>query len=132
MTDPHIDIDEIDNSQSIPPASDDTNNTGERPKEPAGGFGFNDLLKRLGERANRWQDRFTNAGSRLGMDMHVIPPEAKKHLISSQREFLLAWRSLIDLSLEKLNREEEREDARSHPAASGEPSKVEKIQIEEF
>jgi hypothetical protein len=128
MNDPHIDIDEIDNPDTIPPASDDSGPK-ERPKEPAGGFGFSDLLERMGERANRWQDRL-NAGAKMGLDMHIIPPEAKKHMISSQREFLLAWRALIDYSLERLNREEERVAAA--PDKPDETPKVEKIQVEEF
>lgn len=134
MNDPHIDIDEIDNPAQIPPASGDAGKN-ERPKEPAGGFGFGDLLERLGERANRWQDRL-NAGARMGLDMHLIPPEAKKHLISSQREFLLAWRALIDASLERLNREEANENEAAKPqtqaATAPETSKVEKIQVEEY
>ncbi len=128
MNDLHIDIDEIDNQETIPPASGESGSN-ERPKEPAGGFGFGDLLERIGERANRWQDRM-NAGTRLGLDMHIIPPEAKKHLISSQREFLLAWRALIDYSLERLNREEAREAAA--PDKPDETPKVEKIQVGEF
>lgn len=132
MNDPHIDIDEIDNPSEIPPASGDSG-TNERPKEPAGGFGFSDLLERMGERANRWQNRF-NAGAKLGLDMHIIPPEAKKHMLSSQREFLLAWRALIDHSLEKITKEEEREAAKpqSTAVATEETIKVEKIQVEEF
>src|SRR5690349_1498461 len=129
MNDPHIDIDEIDNPATIPPASGDSG-PNERPKEPAAGFGFGDLLERMSERANRWQDRFS-AGAKMGLDMHIIPPEAKKHMISSQREFLLAWRALIDYSIERLNREEERETPKPPTqAASNETPKVDKIQIE--
>lgn len=131
MNDPHIDIDEIDNPGTVPPAPGDSG-PNERPKEPAAGFGLSDLLERMGERANRWQDRF-NAGAKLGLDMHIIPPEAKKHMISSQREFLLAWRALIDYSIERLNREEERESPKPHTqAASSETPKADKIHIEEF
>ncbi len=132
MNDPHIDIDDIDNPQAVPPVSD-TADTGSLPKEPAGGFGFSDLLGTMAQRANRWQDRL-NAGARLGLDMHVVPPEAKKHLLSSQREFLLAWRALIDYSLEKLETQEQREAAK--PAGQSltpdEPPKVTKIQVDEF
>ena len=130
MNDPHIDIDEIDNQETIPPASGDSGSN-EQPKEPAAGFGFSDLLERIGERAGRWQDRL-NAGAKLGLDMHIIPPEAKKHMISSQREFLLAWRALIDYSLERLNREEVREpSAQNNPSTPDVTPKVEKIQVEE-
>ncbi|MBN9390681.1 MAG: hypothetical protein J0I20_21810 [Chloroflexi bacterium] len=131
MHDPHIDIDEIDNPQDNTGASGDSG-TGERPKEPARGYGLNDLLERFSERATRWQDRF-NASTRRGLDMHIMPPETRKHLVSSQREFLLAWRSLIDFSLERLDREEEREAARPHNEGADPDlsSKAEKIQIEE-
>lgn len=123
MNDPHIDIDEIDNPQPAPGAGDSGTDT--PPKEPAGGWGFSDLLERMSQQAGRWQDRL-NAGARLGMDMHIMPPEVKKHMVSSQREFLLAWRALIDYSLEKLDSQEPRP---AKPAA--EPPKVTKIQVEE-
>lgn len=131
MHDPHIDIDEIDNS---PEASEPSGDSGmnERPKEPARGYAFGDLLERLGEQANRWQDRL-NATARRNLDMHIMPPETRKHMLLSQREFLLAWRALIDYSLEKLDREEEREAARPHSqgASPDLSAKAEKIQIEE-
>src|SRR4051794_4456287 len=115
MNDPHIDIDEIDNPQPAPGSGDSGANT--PPKEPAGGWGFSDLLERMSHQAGRWQDRL-NAGARMGMDMHIMPPEVKKHMISSQREFLLAWRALIDFSLEKLDGQEQPETARPpRPAA---------------
>ena len=130
MNDPHIDIDEIDNPQTVPEPGD--SGPGNPPKEPATGWGFNDLLERMGQQASRWQDRL-NAGARLGLDMHIVPPEAKKHMISSQREFLLAWRSLIDFSLEKLDLQEQREVAKPprQPKPDAEPPKVTKIQVEE-
>jgi hypothetical protein len=130
MHDPHIDIDEIDNPDDNTQAPGDSG-TAERPKEPARGYGLSDILERLGERANRWQDRL-NASTRRGLDMHIMPPETRKHLVSSQREFLLAWRSLIDFSLERLDREE-REAARPHSQGADPDlsSKAEKIQLEE-
>jgi hypothetical protein len=129
MNDPHIDIDEIDNPQATPPVSHETE-AGSLPKEPAGGFGFGDLLGTLSQQAGRWQDRL-NAGAGLGLDLHIVPPETKKHLRSSQREFLLAWRALIDNSLERLDRQEQAEAARSNRPAR-EPTKPAKIQVEEF
>ena len=129
--DPHIDIDEIDNYQENSQGSGDSG-TAERPKEPARGYAFGDLLEYLGEQANRWQDRL-NVGARRGRDMHIMPPETKKHLLSSQREFLLAWRALIDYSLERIDREEEHETARpkNPPAGPDLSPKVEKIQVED-
>lgn len=37
-----------------------------------------------------------------------LPPEARKHAIRSQREFLLSIRSLMDSCLERLEEREER------------------------
>jgi hypothetical protein len=130
MHDPHIDIDDMDNSSDNTQAPGDSG-TSERPKEPARGYGLGDLLERFSERANRWQDRL-NVGTRRGLDLHIMPPETRKHLVSSQREFLLAWRSLIDFSLERLDREEH-EAARPHNqgADTDLSSKAEKIQVEE-
>lgn len=132
MNDPHIDIDDIDNPQAAPSGSGDSG-AGNVSKEPAGGFGFSDLLGTMAQQASRWQDRL-NAGTKLGLDIHIVPPEAKKHMLSSQREFLLAWRALIDYSLEKLENQEQREAARPHPAPkpASEPPKVTKIQVEDF
>ena len=129
MNDPHIDIDEIDNPQPTAPELGDST----LPKEPAGGFGFTDLLERMGQQASRWQDRLT-AGAKMGLDMHIVPPEAKKHMLSSQREFLLAWRALIDYSLEKLENQEQREAAKAARQSQGqaEPPKATKIQVEEY
>lgn len=129
MNDPHIDIDEIDNPQAMPPGSNEAE-AGNLPKEPAGGFGFSDLLGTMSQQASRWQERL-NAGARFGLDLHIVPPEAKKHLLSSQREFLLAWRALIDYSIEKLDQQEQRDAARSTRPAQ-DPPKATKIQVEEF
>ncbi len=129
MNDPHIDIDEIDNPQAVPPVSHEAE-AGSLPKEPAGGFGLGDLLGTLSQQASRWQDRL-NTGTRLGLDLHIVPPEAKKHMLSSQREFLLAWRALIDYSLERLDRQEQHEAARAHRPAH-DPPKPAKIEVEEF
>ncbi|MDB5081004.1 MAG: hypothetical protein JWP00_2928 [Chloroflexi bacterium] len=129
MSDPHIDIDEIDNPQAVPPGVNEAATDG-LPKEPAGGFGLSDLLATMSQQASRWQERI-NAGTKMGLDLHIIPPEAKKHLISSQREFLLAWRALIDYSLEKLDTQEQREAAREQGPTQA-PPKATKIQVEEF
>ena len=85
--DPHIDIDDLDNTP-IKPATDES--WAKSGIDPDYKFG----------------DVFSGLGRRLRNRRSVLPIETARHLRASQREFLLACRSLIDHSLDHIERQE--------------------------
>lgn len=118
MSERHIDLDDMDNS--IPkaratgpangpdPASvDDFATASESVWGSARRGAFPDVFRFFQERASRANpfDQF-------------VPRDARQHFRSSQREFLLGWRSLIDYALERLDEQETR------PVPSTNPNKI--------
>ena len=115
--DPHIDIDELDDPLPAAPAPfSSTSSTSSDPQatdwdsgEPAGLLSMGDTFYMLLKQMRAWQERVTPGNSRS-----FIPGRINKHLRAAQREFLLAWRGLIDLSLERLDRQEQEEQAQNN------------------
>ncbi|HEX2911214.1 MAG TPA: hypothetical protein VH186_10430 [Chloroflexia bacterium] len=137
MNDPHIDIDEIDkpDQPGINPGSHGASSTFAS-EESGRGPGFGDFLSSMTGQFRRWQKSMTPSGLLgLGGEMEVLPEETIQHLRNSQREFLLAWRALIDSSLERLDRQEEREHLKAEARKSGhtvsQPGRSTKIIVEE-
>ncbi len=115
--DPHIDIDEIDGPL---PAAAPTSSTVADPSEPdwtsgepAGLLSMGDAFYQLLKQLRAWQARLTPGDSHS-----FIPDRVNHHLRSAQREFLLAWRGLIDLALERIAQQEQAEAA---PSKKNEP-----------
>jgi hypothetical protein len=131
MSDPHIDIDELENEvppatgASIPrekaqanpnPASDPARDfEDEDERWPLGSFG--EMVANMNRQFRHLQDKFGGLGK--PGDFEFVPPETRRHLRASQREFLLAWRSLIDFSLERLDRRDLRDELRHEANVSG-------------
>lgn len=122
MSDPHIDIDEVDNPQSS------FNNTA------AGGTtnGFNPNLNDFATGFFSFLDRFRNqSGFGMGTGFDPIPYESRKHFRSSQREFLLGWRTLIDENIRRLDERDLRDSVQheSEPV-TGSPQRGSSVKIE--
>ncbi len=146
MNDPHIDIDEVENYQppkpaeEIPAAQASTTPPSPNPasqtfdddfdeERMTGGSTFGDIFSSMSQQFRRWQDQ---AGS--GGDSEFIPKETRRHLRASQRELLLAWRSLIDYSLERIDRRDVRDQIRREAEMSDDTEPVSnssKIVVEE-
>lgn len=120
MSDPHIDIDDLENEvpstagASIPREKGQANpNPRDFEEEdehwPLGSFG--EMVANVNRQFRRLQEKFGPGIGKPG-DLEIIPPETRRHLRASQREFLLAWRSLIDSSLERLDRRDLRDELR--------------------
>ena len=132
MSDPHIDIDDLENEAppatggAIPhekahanpnPAQGATRDFEDEDEHwPLGNFG--EMVANMNRQFRHWQDKFGAGLGRPG-DLEFIPPETRRHLRASQREFLLAWRSLIDFSLERLDRRDLRDELRHEANVSG-------------
>ncbi len=122
MSDPHIDIDEIDAAASM----------GTQPgqsREPGigntveSGYDMGNLFTNMTRQFQRW-----------GNDFSLLPPETSRHLRASQREFLLAWRSMIDNTLEKLERQDMRDQLKNDPDLAGGNFRrgAQKIEVEDI
>lgn len=141
MSDPHIDIDEIDtrgtsakkeSGRPIPNEEWDGRTETDRVTE---GYNAGDMFSNMSQQFRRWQERMMpGAGMGNNGDFGLIPNEATRHLRNSQREFLLAWRSLIDSSLERLERQDLREQIRNEADISPDAPRrgSNKIVVEEF
>ncbi len=144
MNDPHIDIDEIDSTEGLsgaaanPAASptpaafeDDAEWMGGTGQGPVG-FSMPDMFSTMTQQFRRWQERVTPGFGRS--EFELVPPETVRHLRASQREFLMAWRSLIDSSLQRIERQEQRDQLRTETQMSSDgPSRGNhKIIVEEF
>jgi hypothetical protein len=116
MTDRHIDIDEIDNAR----ANTETNSTsgsadfvqsGPTGWEPRPGRRFEGMLRRM---ANR-----PHLSNPLNQ---VLPVEARRHFRASQREMLMGWRSIIDQAINRLNKEDAKDNI--PPGERVDPNKI--------
>lgn len=145
MNDPHIDIDEIDNSfknteprrgGEVPPASStqpgQTADFGTDNFRPASGYNPAEMFSGMAQQFRRWQEQSGFGFGRTGFGF--VPPETIRHLRASQREFLLAWRSFIDYSLERLEQQELRDQVRAEAemTGAGSPRTANKIIVEEI
>ncbi len=148
MNDPHIDIDEGEEVQipkaqaEIPKAApsskprpkpryeDEDEDEDDMPMNFGGSVW--DMFSSASQQFRRWQDQMMPGMGRFG-DSEFIPNETVQHLRSSQREFLLAWRSLIDSSLERLDKREVREELRreANLTEEGPARRANKIVVEE-
>ena len=120
MNDPHIDLDEIDSAMpgNGPIPSPD-------PTEPfeTGGYDMGSVFANMTRQFQRW-----------GNDFSLLPTDTARHLRASQREFLMAWRSLIDHSLERLERQDMRDELKAESNLRGDNvgRGAEKIEVEEI
>lgn len=131
MTDPHIDIDDVDNPDSASnnvaaagggAGSDNGFGTGPNFTEFATGF-FN------------FVERFRNqSGFGSGNGFDPLPYESRKHFRNSQREFLLGWRTVIDDTIRRLDERDIRDNLRhtSEPLSTYERGTGTKIEVEEI
>ncbi len=130
MTDRHIDLDDIDRMKSGQKAEsaaeqplDDFDNPESRGKDGYRFWGW----QRLPEMLRDFSGQF---GPKMRMNSSdVLPEDTMRHLRTSQREFLLAWRSLIDRQLERLSAQEEFDQARAE-AKNGDVTL--KVEVEEI
>ena len=119
MNDPHIDLDEIDAGVANPQSKPGENEPENPHPYEATGYDFGNLFATMTRQFQHWTE-----------DFNLLPTETAKHLRASQREFLLAWRSLIDHSIERLDRQDTRGENR--PANGTNVGNSNKIQVEEF
>ena len=122
MNDPHIDLDEIDSGEAGPRMGATTPLGGNGPFE-AGSYDMGSVFANMTRQFQRWSNDFS-----------LLPTDTARHLRASQREFLMAWRSLIDHSLERLERQDMRDTLREDTNLGGETigRGAEKIQVEEI
>jgi|GEM_PF-1871751 len=129
MTDRHIDLDDIDrikSGQKAEPAAEQPLEDFDNP-ESGGKEGYRFWgWQRLPEMLQNFTGQF---GPRMRMNSNeFLPEDTMRHFRTSQREFLLAWRSLIDRQLERLDAQAEFDSARAE--ATYEDGTI-KIQVEE-
>jgi hypothetical protein len=126
MSDPHIDLDDIDNT--IPKARAEGPASGPDPSSAgADDFDANSTWRAAGrfganvfsDFARRFQGR-SGFGTGGGPFDEFFPKEARQHFRASQREWLLGWRTLIDSAIERLDERE----AREQNPPSGDPNKI--------
>jgi hypothetical protein len=129
MSDPHIDIDEVviktpspgETAESKSQAGSASSKTDSASKAtgfddpdapPSDRFAnFSTMFSTLNRQFQGWQRHLT-AVNKAHNDTGVLPDEARQHLRASQRELLLACRSFLDVSLERLEQREQREQLR--------------------
>src|SRR4051794_12593226 len=114
MSDRHIDLDDIDNS--VPKARP----TGPaNAPDPASADDFATANESIWGSASRGAlpnvFRFFQDRARTNPFDQFIPSDARQHFKSSQREFLLGWRSLIDLALERLDDQQVNSSSSANP-----------------
>jgi hypothetical protein len=121
MNDPHIDIDDLDNEKpSAEPKKSakletDFDFTDQIPPSSSGNF--TGMFGAMTQQFRQW-------GEQMRSDYKIVPDESMQHLRNSQKEFLLAWRSFIDHSLERIERQEARDQIRRESGLSNSGTKI--------
>ena len=133
MTDPHIDIDDVDNPDLT------SNDKVAAPDEAVGGgdnqFGTGPNFAEFTTGFFNFLERFRNQsgfGTVNGFD--PLPYESRKHFRNSQREFLLGWRTVLDDALRRMDERDTRDNLRraSEPLSTYERGTGTKIEVEEI
>ncbi len=118
MSDQHIDID-----GSVEPKSSSAGTGASAADE----MDFEDYGP---NRATMFSDIFRRFRGRPGFGLgenpleEFLPAEAREHFRTSQREFLLGWRSLIDRALERIDLDNERQGQVPPASANPNPNKI--------
>ncbi len=133
MTDPHIDIDDVDNpdlaSNSNVAAADEAVGSGNNE------FGTGPNFTEFAAGFFNFVERFRNqSGFGTGSGFDPLPFESRKHFRNSQREFLLGWRTVIDDAIRRMDERDTRDNLRhtSEPLSSYERGAATKIEVEEI
>ncbi|MEI6043804.1 MAG: hypothetical protein WCS37_05375 [Chloroflexota bacterium] len=128
MSDPHIDIEDVENpTPQKDTAKADNTRGADFDDTTKVGWG-SDSYKGLPNIFRRWWEKSGSGDNRKAFE-EVFTPEARQHFRASQREFLLGWRNIIDRSLERLAQQDV---PNSHPSSEKTTSKAEKIVVEEI
>lgn len=126
MSDPHIDIDDIDNLKPNAAPAQETGNSTDTPRfSGPDDFDWEEVDR--GSRRNNNPFRFfqERAGFGLGTGAleDLLPDEARQHFRTSQREFLLGWRTVLDRAIQRIDNRDER-DQEIPRASNSNPNKI--------